>query len=158
MTEIHISGLDKIAQDFRNLPIQLGGPVARTATWKACEPIMFEMIRRAPYLKPGRAMTLDRIKELTKSKATESHIPGQLQRSIKRFYIRDVDFPDYQAKVGVGPTAFYAGMVERGHKPNTPAHPFIGPAFDATIDESLDALQEEMGKAIDRTLAKFGWR
>lgn len=50
----------------------------------------------------------------------------------------------------------YAHLVEDGHKPNTPPHPFLRPAFDSQVSAARDAMEAKIWQGIEDIANKGG--
>lgn len=141
MTEgFRVEGLNELIADLGKVPLDVRNKMVRSGIRKAMKPIEQETIRRAPVGDTGSLS--DSIKLSSSSRG------GEVRAKVK----------------ADGKQAPHAHLVEFGHhirgKKDGPshgfvkAHPFIRPAFDTKVNESLKILAEEVGDSLDKTLKK----
>lgn len=126
---IKVEGLRELQDMFKMLPAKVGGRALK-ATLRNAARAMFEEVRR-------------RVPQDT----------GALRDSLR---IRVPRTPDpEEAFVYIQTPVFYARMLERGTR-RMNARAFMGPAFDASVDEFIIAFKAEAEEQIDRAYKKLG--
>jgi len=80
--------------------------------------------------------------------------PGFASRSLRVKGGVSRDKQSAYALLGVAPEAFYAVQFVELGTAKMPAHPWLRPAFESTIDEAQAALRDAMYQRINKVLAK----
>lgn len=132
MASEDVHGLQALLDSMEGLKLSQQKNVIARSLRKAAAPIIAEIKRRAPNdpKTPGSSIAESIIVQVTEQTAD-----GAI------------------AKIGPSKHGFAAIWAEVGGK-NQPARPFIGPAFDSTVDKAYELLADELGDAIEREFAK----
>lgn len=134
MAEEVIHGLNEFVDDLGKLSLRMARIHLVRAGRAAAEPIQKRMERDAP---------------------DDPTTPGSQQR--ENFDANVANQTASGIDIFVGPTSagFIAGFSELGTA-HQPARPYIGPAFDETLDEALQIFGLHLGDAIEKELKKIG--
>jgi HK97 gp10 family phage protein len=147
--EVEIKGMKELLARLENARVQMGGPEMKKALRKGAKVIEEAMVERAPVLK----------KSVPGSSALP---PGALKAGIRVYVPQDNSEPP-QALIGPSAkVAHVARFVEYGHRSvsggslkllgngktrgtgkagaDVPAHPFLRPAFEASIETAGAAI------------------
>lgn len=132
MAKEAVVGLDQWLKDLERLPLTLRRKLMAKALREASKPIQEEMSRTAP---------------------NDPTTPGS--RIADNIATNVVDQTATGATALTGPTAhaFFAGFSEFGTAHQT-ERPFIGPAFDATVDKAIEIMDEVLGDGIDKEVKR----
>lgn len=128
-----VIGLDEFIADLDQLPLTVSKKFVAKALRAGAKPIQQQMIANAP---------------------DDPKTPGSRARNI------DINVSEQTANHAIayiGPTkkGFMAGWAELGSK-HQRAKPFMGPAFDAKVNEAVQIIGENLGASIERELKKNG--
>lgn len=130
-------GFAELEQQLDALKNSIVRRALREGLTKAGAVLVQEQKARAPVLK----------------EATKKRVPEELRDSIGADI--KISNANEQAELVVGPhkRAFWARFAEFGTS-HQAAAPFIGPAFDASSEQALEAFMGEIGAAIDEATKK----
>lgn len=128
INNVEVQGMKEISELFRSLPVKLGSKTLRSVLRKSAAIMQQAAIAKAP--------------ERT----------GALKASIRIASGRVTD-PE-SALVYVYTGLYYGRMLETGTRKMS-AHPFMGPAFDATDEEFIQLFLANAAAALDRIFKKM---
>jgi len=130
---LKFTGGPELARALERPPKAVQGPVLAEALTKAAEPVIEEAERRAPQRRSPQF-------------SLASHIEAQTTHA-----------RDKRMTVVIGPDSdhFYGLFLEFGTR-FMPPRPFLRPAWDSKVEESLATLVSELGASIEKAAAREG--
>lgn len=130
-----LSGADQLLGDLEKMGRQLSGDAAERGAAgqvmeRAAQPVLDRMMQTVP------------VKSTTLQKSLKM---GKLKLSRRGYY--SISIGAHKGEEG----ARYAHLVEFGHGGPHPAppHPFMAPAFDATVDEAYQTIRNGLAAATE---------
>ena len=143
---VRLEGAAELRAQLRKLGRDVGGEVLADAVNDAGEILLAETKARAP---EQRGVLRE---NLLLRRAGRSRSSSLFRKGIAR------------ARVSYRRAAMHAGPVEAGHRivrngrvvGHVPPHPFMRPAFDATKERLVRAIEDRLGRGIAQSLADSG--
>lgn len=143
--ETELEGFDDLEKQLTQLLPDAVKKSLNAALRAASKPVVEEMKRRVS-VKSG---TLKKGISASRTKFSNDHFQAKLQIGPTEVLDKKDKDADGKGKTkDMAKDGFYAKFLEFGTS-KMHARPFIGPAFDARFNESLDTMLQKLGEAID---------